>query len=55
MQLFETPKGDRWVCNECALEKDQTIKDEKWEYIFDRNEQDLICSICGEPEFVPED
>ncbi len=55
MDLYETPAGDRWVCQHCALEIEQKIKDEKWEYIFDRHEQDLICSVCGEPEFLPDD
>lgn len=55
MHLFETPKGDRWVCEHCAREHEQLIKEEKWEHIFDRNEQDLMCSFCREPEYVPWD
>ena len=48
-------EGDRWVCEYCAREEADMLKSEGWEYIFDRNEQDLICSICHNPEFTPED
>jgi len=55
MHLYESKKGDRWVCAYCAQDEEEMIKDEGWEYLFDRDEQDLRCSLCGEPEFIPED
>jgi len=54
MHLYESKEGDRWVCRHCVLEEADMIKAENWEYIFERNEQDLICSLCGEPEFMPD-
>lgn len=55
MHLFESKKGDRWVCSYCAQDEKEMIHDEGWEYLFDRDEQYLRCSLCGEPEFIPED
>ena len=55
MHLFESKKGDRWVCQHCAREEAEMIDTEGWEYIFDRYEQDIICSICQKPEYTPED
>lgn len=55
MHLFETKSGDRWVCDYCAREEAKMIEEEGWEFIFDRHEQDLICSMCKKPEFTPDD
>ncbi|MEE4166893.1 MAG: hypothetical protein V2I35_12895 [Desulfocapsaceae bacterium] len=55
MHLYETEKGDRWVCEYCAREEAEMIASKGWEYIFDRQEQDLICSMCGKPQFTPDD
>lgn len=55
MHLYETSSGDRWVCRYCAQQEAEMITRERWEYIFDRDEQDLICSVCHKPEFVPDD
>ncbi len=55
MHLYETEKGDRWVCEYCAREEAEMIASKGWEYIFDRQEQDLVCSICGKPQFTPDD
>ena len=55
MHLFESESGDRWVCVHCAREEEEMIRKGGWEHIFDRDEQDLICSICGNPEYIPED
>ena len=55
MHLFESKDGDRWVCEYCAREEAEMIKNEGWEHIFDRDEQDLICSMCGNPQFTHDD
>ena len=55
MHLYETTSGDRWVCEYCARDEAEMIKKEGWEYIFDREEQDLICSMCNKPQYTPDD
>ena len=55
MHLYETNEGDRWVCQYCAREERDMIAEKSWEYIFERDEQDLICHLCGKPEYTPDD
>jgi len=55
MHLFETKDGDRWVCAYCRKEQRQMLESEEWEYIFDKDDPVLRCSICGHPDFEVED
>jgi len=55
MHLFETKDGDKWVCAYCRKEQQQLLEDEKWEYLFDKEEPMLRCSLCGHPDFEVED
>ncbi len=55
MHLFETEKGDRWVCIVCGEEQQEMIREKKWEHIFDRDDQTLRCSLCGKGDFDIED
>ena len=55
MHLFETEKGDRWVCIHCGVEEKEMIEEKKWEYIFDREDQTLRCSLCGKGDYDIED
>lgn len=55
MHLFETEEGDKWVCITCGVEEEAMIKDKKWEWIFDRHDQTLRCSLCGHPDYDYED
>jgi len=55
MHLFETETGDRWVCILCGEEQKEMIKEKNWEYIFDRDDQTLRCSICGKGDFDYDD
>lgn len=55
MHLFETENGDKWVCITCGLEKEDMIKEKKWEYLFDNEDQVLRCSLCGHPDYDIED
>ncbi len=47
MQLWETPSGDKWVCEECKAEIGGRIADENWRLVFDRLDPMLRCAICG--------
>jgi hypothetical protein len=51
MHLFETKDGDRWVCITCAEEKKETIQENGWEWILDREDQVLRCVLCGHPDY----
>ncbi len=55
MHLFETEEGDKWVCVHCGREREQEIIDKKWEYIFDKEDPVLRCSLCGHGDFEYED
>lgn len=55
MHLFETDKGDRWVCVLCGEEEQEMIREKNWEYIFDQDDQTLRCSICGKGDFDVDD
>ncbi|MGL1931518.1 MAG: hypothetical protein OCC45_07115 [Desulfotalea sp.] len=55
MHLFETEEGDKWVCITCGMEKEDMIREKKWEYIFDNGDQTLRCALCGQPDFEIED
>ncbi len=55
MHLFETEEGDRWVCITCGVEEAPMIEEKKWEWIFDKNDQTLRCSLCGGPDYDFED
>ncbi len=55
MHLFETEKGDVWVCVHCAKSEAESIKEKKWEWIFDKQDATLRCSICNGPDFDYED
>ncbi len=55
MHLFETEEGDIWVCVHCGRQREQEIKDKKWEYIFDKDDPELRCKLCGGPDYEVED
>lgn len=55
MHLFETKDGDRWVCITCAQEREEMIKEQGWEWIFDKPDQVLRCSLCNRPDYDIED
>ncbi len=55
MHLFETENGDKWICINCGAEEETMIKEKGWEWIFDRHDQTLRCSLCGQPDYEFED
>jgi rubredoxin len=55
MHLFETEKGDRWICPICRKEQEAVIKEKEWEYIFDSDDPVLRCSICAKGEYDYDD
>ncbi|WP_163340619.1 hypothetical protein [Desulfopila sp. IMCC35008] len=55
MHLFETEKGDKWICPFCVKEQEEKIKEYKWEYIFDSDDPVLRCFLCGKGEYDYED
>lgn len=55
MHLYETEKGDRWVCIHCAEEEREMIEEKQWEHIFEKHDQVLRCSICGKGDYDVED
>jgi len=55
MHLFETEEGDKWVCITCGVEQEEMITAKKWEWIFDRNDQTIRCSLCGHPDYDIDD
>ncbi len=55
MHLYETEEGDKWVCITCGVEEESTIKAKKWEWIFDKADQTLRCSLCKLPDYDFED
>jgi hypothetical protein len=55
MHLYETEEGDRWVCVNCAKERKEELEKLGWKYIFDRDDLELRCSICGKPDYDFED
>lgn len=53
MKLWVTPKGDRWLCEECEELLKEEIEKEEWRVAFDKREPLLRCSECklGDEEF----
>lgn len=46
MKLWVTPKGDRWLCDECQEEFKEQSKKEEWRVAFEKHEPLLRCSHC---------
>ena len=46
MKLWVTPKGDKWLCDECQPEFDEQIKKEAWRVAFEKFEPMLRCVHC---------
>jgi len=46
MKLWVTPKGDRWLCDECQKQLQEQIDREQWRAAFERWEPMLRCSEC---------
>lgn len=46
MKLWVTPRGDRWLCDECQPEFEEQIGQEKWRIAFEKFEPMLRCSNC---------
>jgi hypothetical protein len=55
MHLFETKKGDKWVCITCRLEQAEKLELDQWEWILDKHDPILRCTICGHPDYEIED
>lgn len=55
MYLFETEKGDRWICIHCGQEHKEMIEEKKWEFIFEKHDNTLRCSICKKGDYEFED
>ena len=55
MHLFETEEGDKWICIHCGTEEEAMIKENKWEWIFDQQDQTLRCALCGHSDYDFED
>ncbi|MDA8164413.1 MAG: hypothetical protein M0017_05200 [Desulfobacteraceae bacterium] len=55
MQLWETPKGDKWLCAGCRDERLEAIRKEKWRLIFERLDPELRCTACGHGDVDVED
>ncbi len=55
MHLFETETGDQWVCITCIKEQEEMIQEKQWEWILERPDQVLRCSLCGHPDYDFED
>lgn len=51
MKLWVTPKGDRWLCDDCQKDFEKAIADECWRVAFDeKNNAMLRCSACKHPD-----
>jgi hypothetical protein len=46
MKLWVTPKGDRWLCDECQKKYEKKIEEEGWRVAFEKWEPMLRCSEC---------
>ena len=46
MKLWVTPKGDRWLCDECQKEFQEQIDREEWRAAFEKWDPMLRCSEC---------
>jgi hypothetical protein len=46
MKLWVTPKGDRWLCDECQKDFQEQIDREEWRAAFEKWEPMLRCSEC---------
>jgi len=46
MKLWVTPKGDRWLCDECQEELAEVIEKEKWRKALDKHDPMLRCFNC---------
>ena len=55
MHLYETEEGDKWVCITCGVEEEKMIKANKWEWIFDKEDMTLRCSLCKRPDYDYDD
>lgn len=55
MHLFETAEGDKWVCITCGVEQEEMITAQQWQWIFDRHDQTIRCSLCGHPDYEIDD
>jgi hypothetical protein len=55
MDLYETREGDKWVCVTCRYEQAEKIEQEKWEWILEKHDPILRCSICHHPDYEIED
>ena len=55
MELFGTMKGDKWVCVTCRYEQAERIEMERWEWMLERHDQTLRCSICRKADYEFED
>jgi hypothetical protein len=37
------------------MEQESMIAEKKWQWIFDRHDQTLRCSLCGHPDYEIDD
>lgn len=47
MKLWVTPKGDKWICDECQEDFEKEIAEEGWRVAFEENDNAMLrCSVC---------
>ncbi|MCA1764642.1 MAG: hypothetical protein LC633_00020 [Desulfobulbaceae bacterium] len=51
MKLWVTPKGDRWLCDDCQKDFEKAINEEGWRVAFDEKYNAMLrCSACKQPD-----
>jgi hypothetical protein len=46
MKLWVTPDGDRWLCDECAVQFEKQMREEEWRAAFEKWDPMLRCAEC---------
>lgn len=47
MKLWVTPKGDKWICDECQKNFEKEIVEEGWRVAFEENNDPMLrCFAC---------
>lgn len=46
MKLWVTPNGDKWLCEECEEEFEESIEKEGWRVAFEKSDSMLRCAAC---------
>ena len=48
MKLWVTPAGDRWLCDECAVQFEKQMAEEEWRAAFEKWDPMLRCAEGGD-------